>query len=185
MFRLFTLLCTSLLTSLFGIACVSTAPSGAAVDAAGNQRDPSEILKVGEAAPDFAVPDQHGNVIRFADFKGERNVVLIFYPANETPGCTRQLCAARDSFAEYMAADAVVLGVNPASQDDHLSFANNHNLPFSILADTEGEMIRNYGSRGTMGVTTRTVYVIGKDGTIKFAERGLPETEKILAALTG
>ena len=173
-----------LLAGLFGAACVSTSPSGTAVDAAGQERDPSQILAVGETAPDFAVPDQHGNVIRMADFRGQRNVVMIFYPANETPGCTRQLCAARDSFDQYIAADAVVLGVNPASQESHLSFASNHDLPFSILADTEGEVIRNYGTRGTMGVTTRTVYVIGKDGKVKFAERGMPDTEKILAAIT-
>jgi peroxiredoxin Q/BCP len=181
MFRIFSLI----ISTLLGVACVSTAPSGAAVDAAGQERDPSQMLLVGEVAPDFAVSDQNGKVVRMADFKGKNNVVMIFYPANETPGCTRQLCAARDSFDQYMAADAVVLGVNPASREDHLSFANNHNFPFSLLADTEGEVIRNYGCRGLTGLTTRTVYVIGKDGKVKFAQRGMPETEDILAALKG
>jgi peroxiredoxin Q/BCP len=173
-----------LFSSLLGMACVSTAPSGTAVDAAGNERDPSQILAVGEVAPDFSVPDQNGETVKLADFKGKRNVVLIFYPANETPGCTRQLCAARDSFDKYLAAEAAVLGVNPADSASHLSFANNHSLPFPLLADTDGAMVRNYGSRGMGGVTTRTVYVIGKDGKIIFAERGMPETDKILAAIS-
>jgi peroxiredoxin Q/BCP len=142
------------------------------------------MLEVGEVAPDFSVPDQNGEVVKLADFKGKRNVVLIFYPANETPGCTRQLCAARDSFEKYISADAAVLGVNPGTSASHLSFANNHNLPFPLLADTEGTMVRNYGTRGMAGVTSRTVYVIGRDGKIIFAERGMPETEKILAAIS-
>lgn len=145
------------------------------------ERDPSVILAVGERAPDFAVEDHHGNPVRLADYRGRQNVVLIFYPVNETPGCTRQLCAARDAWDDYTAAEVQVFGVNPASAESHRAFAENHNFPFPLLVDTEEQVIRAYGTKGERH-TQRTVYGIDKSGTIVFAERGMPETETILAA---
>lgn len=148
-------------------------------------RDPGEILPIGAKAPAFEVPDDKGNIVRLADHAGKDNVVLIFYPGDNTPTCTAQLCAARDDFGRYEQLDAVVYGVNPASRESHAKFASRQNFPFPLLADTEGTLINAYGCRGIGGITKRTVYVIGKDGTILFAERGVPSTDAILASIKG
>jgi len=175
----------SALAAVGAMACVATAPSGEARSADGEPRDPSRMLEVGERAPNFEVEDQFGNPVRLADFANDYNVVLIFYPGNDTPGCTRQLCEARDDHADYRAKNALVFGVNPATAESHQAFAEKFEFPFPLLVDTNGQMIRDYGCRGTGGITTRTVYVIGKDGTIIFAERGMPNTETILASIPG
>ncbi len=141
-----------------------------------------EMLEVGATAPDFTVRDERGNEVILSAFRGEQNVVLIFYPANETPGCTAQLCAVRDEWDDFTAANVQVFGVNTANALSHRSFSENHNFPFPLLADTGGDIVRAYGCRGTLGVIKRTVYGINKDGQIVFAERGMPDTAQILAA---
>ncbi len=144
-----------------------------------------EMLEVGATAPDFTVGDDQGNMVSLADYRGEQNVVLVFYPGNETPGCTEQLCAVRDDWDDFSAANVQVFGVNPANAASHRSFRENHNFPFPLLADTEGELVRNYGCRGTLGVVKRTVYGIDTEGRIVFAERGMPDHNSILAAFAG
>lgn len=172
-----------LASTLLTTACLSTAPDGeGSTNTAGVARDPSEILTIGEKAPAFEVKDQKGQTHRLADHLGKTNVVLIFYPGNETPGCTSQLCTARDDWKKYQQAGVQVYGVNPADAASHASFAANHNFPFPLLADTTGRMVRDYGSRGIAGVVKRTVYGIDKEGRIVFAERGMPSTATILAA---
>lgn len=166
------------------VGCMGKSPAGpGSINEAGEQRDASEILPVGVKAPEFDETDQAGAPLRLADFRGQSNVVLIFYPGNDTPGCTKQLCAARDDFSQYKLLDAVVIGVNPAGPDSHLRFAQKYSFPFPLIADEDGSMVRDFGCRGIGGITTRTVYVIDKDGTIVFAERGMPSTERILASL--
>lgn len=170
--------------SLINMLGCSTAKSGeGSVAKDGTKRDPSEILKIGEKAPGFVAKDHLGNEIKLSDYLGEKNVVLIFYPANETPGCTKQLCQARDDFDQYKQDDIVVFGVNPASAESHAKFAEKYEFPFGILVDTEGDIVRDYGCRAMMGLVKRTVYVIDKEGKIVFAERGMPSTEKQLASL--
>jgi len=176
-------LTVALALTLTTVGCMSTAPDGeGSKNAEGQPRDPAEILPVGDKAPDFAVKDHLGADQRLADFAGRRNVVLIFYPANETPGCTTQLCTARDDWKRYEEANVAVFGVNPADAEAHASFAKNHNFPFPLLADVDGKMTREYGARGIAGVVKRTVYGINQEGTIVFAKRGMPSTDEILAA---
>jgi peroxiredoxin Q/BCP len=141
------------------------------------------MLTVGSTAPNFTAQDDRGQTVKLADFSGKKNVVLIFYPMNETPGCTAQLCTARDDWKKYQEAGVQVFGVNTADQESHRKFAENHNFPFPLLADTEGAIVKDFGARGLMGMVKRTVYVIGKDGRILFAERGMPSTQTILAAI--
>lgn len=167
-------------------ACVATSPAGeGSKTESGETRDPSVILSVGEKAPAFEAKDELGRTIRLEDYRGKSNVVLIFYPGDDTPGCTKQLCAARDDFGKYQALDAVVFGVNPAGQESKQAFSEKYDFPFPLLADTEGTLVRDYGCRGIGGITTRTVYAIDKDGVIVFAERGMPSSETILASLGG
>ena len=118
------------------------------------------------------------------DYKGEKNVVLIFYPKNKTPGCTKQLCTARDDYSQYNDVDAAVFGVNPADADAHQSFVDKYDFPFPLLVDESMKIADAYGAKGLIpGVPKRTVVAIGKDGRVAFAERGMPSTSKIVAAL--
>ncbi len=146
-------------------------------------RDTSEMLSVGDEAPEFKGKDHEGNSVALSDFKDKKNVVLVFYPGNNTPGCTKQLCAIRDDWSNFEDEETVVFGVNPADQESHSDFASKYNFPFPLLVDESGEIIRSFGCRGLMGITKRTVYVIDKSGKIVFAERGMPANSAILASL--
>jgi thioredoxin-dependent peroxiredoxin len=139
----------------------------------------SDPLPVGENAPDFALPDQDGKMVSLADLRG-KNVVLVFYPADATPTCTKQLCEFRDSWASAQARNAVVFGVNPAQADKHAAFRSNHKLPFPLLVDSGQQVARQYHANGL--IVKRTVYLIGKSGKIRYARRGKPLPDEVLQA---
>jgi peroxiredoxin Q/BCP len=145
------------------------------------------MLAVGSEAPDFTLPDEQGTMVTLSSFRGSQPVVLIFYPRDETPGCTKQLCGIRDTYQAFEQDGAVVFGVNPSSEARHKEFAQRHNFPFRLLVDSDRSVAHNYKSLmlslGPIAIVNRTVYVVGKDGKILFAERGAPSTETILAAL--
>src|SRR5271165_5253633 len=131
----------------------------------------SEPLKPGGDAPDFTLRDQDGGSVSLAALRG-KNVVLVFYPADETTLCTRQLCEFRDRRALVEAKDAVVLGINPASETKHARFRAHHGFPFSLLADPGRRVGALYHAKGL--IVKRTVYLIGKSGKIRYARRGKP-----------
>lgn len=139
------------------------------------------LLAVGQKAPDFTLPDSKGSPVTLSSFQGKKNVMLIFYPGDETPGCTKQLCAIRDDFAQFERAGVAVFGVNPQSAESHRKFIANQKYAFELLVDADKAVCAAYGTKGLL-MTTRTVYGIDKTGTIVFAERGMPADEKILAA---
>ena len=130
-------------------------------------------LKEGDFAPDFAAATNGGGEVSLADYKG-KHVVLYFYPKDDTPGCTKEACGFRDSFAALTKKGAVVLGVSPDAVRSHDKFVEKFKLPFPLLAD-EGKKIANaYGvwgeksfmGRKYMGVH-RVTFLIGPDGRIK------------------
>jgi thioredoxin-dependent peroxiredoxin len=136
-------------------------------------------LSVGEEAPDFTLRDQDGSAVSLAALGG-KNVVLVFYPADETTLCTRQLCEFRDNWALAQSKDAVVLGINPANEAKHARFRANHGFPFALLADPGQLVGRAYRTNGL--IVKRTVYLIGKSGKIRYAQRGKPVPEEVLAS---
>ena len=145
------------------------------------------MLSTGQDAPDFDLQDEHGNPVRLADFRGTSSVVLMFYPADNTPGCTAQLCAARDDYDRYQAAGVAVFGVNPGSVKSHQRFVEKHGLRTPLLLDDGARVSRAYDALmpiPLLTVVNRTVVGIGRDGKIKFFQRGMPSTETILAAMT-
>ncbi len=144
-------------------------------------RRPSQMLTVGEKAPAFSLPDQSGKIVTLDEHRGKKNVVLIFYPGDKTPGCTRQLCAVRDQFDLFTRNDTAVFGVNPQGTESHQRFAQKHSFPFPLLVDRNKDVVSAYGCKGVL-VTKRTVYGIDKEGTIVFACRGMPSSEEILEA---
>lgn len=145
------------------------------------QRKPSQMLTVGEKAPGFSLLDQSGKVVTLDEHRGKKNVVLIFYPGDNTPGCTRQLCAVRDQRELFTDSDTAVFGVNPQGAESHQRFTDKHNFPFPLLVDREKEVVSAYGCKGTLA-TKRTVYGINKEGVIVFARRGMPANEDVVNA---
>jgi len=129
-------------------------------------------LKPGDAAPSFSATDQHGNVISLESLKGKK-VVLYFYPKDDTPGCTAEACNLRDNHSDLIKLGYVVLGVSPDPVAKHEKFAAKYELPFSLLPDTEKQIIQAYGVWGPkkfMGKSYDGVYrpsfVIDEKGII-------------------
>jgi thioredoxin-dependent peroxiredoxin len=147
-------------------------------------------LKEGDKAPDFAVPDADGNVVRLKDLRGKK-VVLYFYPKDDTPGCTKEACAFRDSFGKFRKRGIEVLGVSLDSEKSHQKFAKKFDLPFRLLADTDRALSEKYGTYGEkkfmgrnyMGVNRMTFLIDEKGKIKKIYEKVKPDdhAEEVLA----
>ena len=129
-------------------------------------------LNVGDKAPAITATDQHGNTVSLSDFKGKK-VILYFYPKDNTPGCTTEACNYRDNYQSLVADGFEVIGVSVNSERSHLNFATKHDLPFTLLVDTDQRIVNDYGvwaekslyGRKYMG-TLRTTFVIDETGII-------------------
>ncbi len=138
----------------------------------------SRPLAVGSPAPDFSLPDHEGNVVSLSALRG-RNVVLVFYPGDDTTICRRQLCEFRDQWAAAQRGNTLVFGVNPQSARSHARFIGKCGLPFPLLVDQDQRMGALYGTKGL--IVRRTVYLIGPDGIVRFAGRGTPDVSEVLS----
>jgi peroxiredoxin Q/BCP len=125
-------------------------------------------VKVGDKAPDFTLPSQMGDNVTLSEFLGKKNIVLYFYPKDETAGCTKEACSFRDSYEELTSLGAEVLGVSGQSVESHVAFASHYGLPFILLSD-EGNKIRElYGVPSSMGIIPgRVTYIIDKKGIVR------------------
>jgi peroxiredoxin Q/BCP len=127
----------------------------------------------GDIAPDFVLPSSTGKDVRLSDLRG-KNIVLYFYPKDDTPGCTKEACSFRDNLPRFGALDAVILGVSKDSLESHSDFINKYGLNFTLLSDEDTKVNNLYGTwvekenygRKYWG-TERSTFVIGKDGRIK------------------
>ncbi len=145
----------------------------------------ADLLAPGTQAPDFNGVDQDGKPIRLSDYAG-RPVVLYFYPADMTTGCTMEACAFRDDQDEFQGLGASVLGVSVQDSTSHREFRAKHDLNFPLIADPSKEICRAYNALGLLGVAKRATYVIGPDGTILDAFKSLnpkPHVARALAVL--
>lgn len=125
-------------------------------------------IGVGQNAPDFTKTTQHGDSISLSHFRGDKTVVLYFYPKDETPGCTAEACTFRDSFQDFVDAGAVVIGVSQDSEESHRSFAEHHRLPFLLVSDGDRALQKAYGVPKTMGLLPgRVTFVIDREGTVR------------------
>jgi peroxiredoxin Q/BCP len=150
------------------------------------------VVEEGREAPDFELTSDAGERVRLSQFRG-KPVVLYFYPRDDTPGCTKQACAIRDSYDDFTESGAVVLGVSPDEESAHVKFKEKYGLPFTLLADPDHEVAELYGvwgERKYMGRTymgiERSTFLIDEDGRVtKVMRRVKPDThaEKVLAAL--
>jgi peroxiredoxin Q/BCP len=149
----------------------------------------------GKAAPAFTLPDQDGKPVSLKDYEG-KNVILYFYPKDDTPGCTKEACGFRDGWKDLQKLGAVVLGVSADSGESHKKFIGKYKLPFTLLTDKDRKVMEKYGAYGekmmygkkTMGVIRSTVW-IGPDGKVKKHWARVPKAdahpEKVLEALKG
>lgn len=151
------------------------------------QGGPGGLLEPGTPAPDFMAQDQNGEVRQLRILNRDRPVVLFFYPRDGTPGCTREACAFRDAWDRLQATGAIVVGVSTDDVESHARFASEHELPFPLLSDPDGHVLRAYGVPSRLGMAARVTYVIGADGRIA---RVFPEVDpavhadEVIAALS-
>ena len=149
-------------------------------------------LTEGKQAPDFSLPDEKGKVHKLSDYKGKA-VVLYFYPADDTPGCTAEACDLRDDYHKYQKADTVILGVSPDDEASHEAFKKKYKLPFTLLADKGHKVCDLYGVWGEKSIfgkkylgVNRSTFVIDTQGKITniFEKvRAKDNNQKVLAAL--
>ena len=148
----------------------------------------AERASLGAAAPDFTLPDGEGGSWTLSAQRG-KVVVLLFYPGDETPICTRQMCSVRDRWDDYAATGAEVVGISTDSVDSHQKFADHHQLPLRLLSDADQRVANLYGARSLVpGKVARSVFVIDGNGIIKHRKvqpLGLfrPKDDEILAEI--
>lgn len=125
-------------------------------------------IKVGDKAPDFTLNSATGEKVSLKDFYGKKSVVLYFYPKDDTPGCTAESCAFRDSYEVFKEAGAEVIGVSGDSEQSHQQFARKYNLPFILLSDRDNKLRQLYGVPATLFILPgRVTYVIDKQGVVR------------------
>ncbi|MER3601988.1 MAG: peroxiredoxin [Nitrososphaerota archaeon] len=149
------------------------------------------MLRAGDTAPDFELPDQGGRPVRLSRLLQKGPVVLYFYPRDESPGCTKEACAFRDSYEAFMSAGAQVVGVSSDSVESHARFAQRHRLPFTLLSDEGGRVRALYRVPKSFGLLPgRVTFIIDRGGTIRHVfssqlrySRHVQEALRILQAL--
>ncbi len=143
---------------------------------------------VGTEAPEFSLPDGDGQQWKLTDQRG-KVVVLLFYPGDETPICTRQLCSVRDRWDDYSVTGAEVVGISTDSVESHKKFAEHHELPLRLLSDADANVAKLYGARSLIpGKVARSVFVIDADGVVRYRDvrpLGLfrPKDEAVIKAI--
>jgi len=143
-------------------------------------------IKIGDKAPLFTLPNQAGEKISIKDYKGKKNILLIFYPGDNTPGCTKQLCALRNDYSQFKKLNTIIFGINQADKESHQKFIDKQKFPFDLLIDKDRLVSRKYKALKFMFAyesIKRSVVLIDKEGKIIFLKRGLPKDREILAAL--
>lgn len=147
-------------------------------------------MKISDPAPDFTLKDGNGNDWTLSDHRG-KVVVLMFYPGDDTPVCTKEMCSVRDHWSEYQATGAEVVGISTNSVESHDKFANKYDLPLTLLADEKGEVRDKYGAKSLLpGRTSRSEFVIDPQGKIAYRKiRPIgffrPSDEDIIKAIRG
>jgi len=151
-------------------------------------------LEVGKKAPAFTLINQDGEKVSLKDFAGQR-VVLYFYPADDTPGCTTEACQFNDELKAFAKLDTVVLGVSPNNEASHIKFREKYGLKFNLLCDPDKKMMEKYGAYGekilygkTVIGVIRSTFIIGPTGTIErtwYSVKTNGHAAKVLEALQG
>ncbi|MFM7880830.1 MAG: peroxiredoxin [Microcystis panniformis] len=125
-------------------------------------------IKVGDRVPNFSLPSQTGTTVNISDLIGKKFLVIYFYPKDDTPGCTAESCAFRDSYEVFTDAGAEVIGISADSPQSHQQFAQKYNLPFTLLSDSDNRVRKLFGVPSTLFVLPgRVTYIIDKEGIVR------------------
>ena len=145
-----------------------------------NQDKHMNEIKVGSFIPAFTLPDQNGNMFNIGSLLGKKNMVIYFYPQDDSPGCTAQACAFRDQFEVFSAADAVIIGISSQSVKSHKAFAKKHRLSFTLLSDEGNKIRKQFGvPTNLLGLLPgRVTYVADKSGEVIYTFNSQLQTEK-------
>lgn len=143
------------------------------------------MLKPGTPAPAFTAESTAGT-IRLQDYLGQKNIVLIFYPGDDTPVCTKQLCGIQDRYSELEKLDTIVLGINPADLNKHQVFSDKFGYSFPLIVDEQETIREAYDVGKILGIffQQRIVYIIGKDQTIIYAKKGNPPVSELMQVIS-
>jgi len=125
-------------------------------------------IKVGDRVPNFSLPSQTGTTVNISDLIGKKSLVIYFYPKDDTPGCTAESCAFRDSYEVFTDAGAEVIGISADSPQSHQQFAQKYNLPFTLLSDSDNRVRKLFGVPATLFVLPgRVTYIIDQEGIVR------------------
>ena len=126
-------------------------------------------LQKGDVCPKFKLKNQFDQTVDITDYLGEKNIVIFFYPKDETPGCTKEACGFRDQFEAFSKYDCALFGISSDSVTDHLKFSKNHNLPYTLLSDVQKLVRKQFGVPGNLFglIPGRVTYVVNKAGLIE------------------
>ncbi len=151
----------------------------------------SDTLKPGDKMPVFSLPDQDSNMFHIEDYVGKKNLVIYFYPKDDTPGCTKEACAFRDDFEAFTNLNAMVIGISADPPSSHRAFIEKYNLPFTLLSDPDFKVRKMFGVKAGM-IPGRVTFVVDKEGVIRYvfdsmtnAVKHVEEAKKILKELNG
>ncbi len=134
-----------------------------------NNNDMANKIDIGSKAPEFSLPDQRGKRVNLSDYLGKSNLVVYFYPKDESYGCTKEACSFRDNYEVFREAGAEVIGISADDVASHQAFAANHKLPFVLLSDKDKTVSEKYGVGKSLGVLPgRVTFVIDKQGVVQF-----------------
>ena len=143
----------------------------------------SEPLAVGTPAPDFRLPATGGRTISLGDYRGKQNLIVVFYVGDNTPDCNRQLSSLQDEMVDLEAGNTAVLGINTADLAEHERYVAQLGLSFPLLHDSGAQVAALYGARQDDGTVRRTVYLLDKQGIIRYGKPGMHWNEEFFTAL--
>ena len=139
-------------------------------------------IKVGDEVPQFTLKAQNGKDFSISDYIGKKNLVIYFYPKDDTPGCTKEACKFRDEFQDFTDLDAMVIGISSDNVASHKKFIEKYHLPFTLLADTAKKVRKLFGVPKSMGfIPGRVTYIINKKGKVIYIFNSLKDAEKHVA----
>jgi thioredoxin-dependent peroxiredoxin len=142
--------------------------------------DKMEKLDIGSTVPSFELNDQYGHLFKLDSVLGKKNLVIYFYPKDDSPGCTKQACSFRDQFEVFSEEDAVIIGISAQSVNSHLEFAQKHRLNFTLLSDHGNKIRKLFGVPGNFFglISGRVTYIINKEGKVVYIFNSQIQTEK-------
>jgi len=150
------------------ISCDDDTSNSSSAQAGSKTKNMANKIDVGSKAPEFSLPDQRGKRVNLADYLGKTNLVVYFYPKDESFGCTKEACSFRDNYEVFKEAGAEVIGISSDDIASHQAFAANHKLPFILLSDKDKTVADKYGVGKSLGILPgRVTFVIDKQGIVQ------------------